>query len=275
MTSSSIRIAAVADLHIRIGDDLGYLRTALLRAAVQTDVMLIAGDLVDVGRLAEMEYLAPVLGEIPIPIIAVLGNHDRRGMRRSAMIKVLRSVGVRVLERSGALVEIAGYPSLGIAGVTGSGGGFRPDGEEEGPSARVTRAAMHKSRRESALLRKSLRELQLMDPDVTVVLTHFSPTPSTLGGEPVLKYWMLGNALLGRTIDEFKPAMVFHGHAHLGNEVGQTDGGVPVRNVALPVCGGIRLLEFDIDGSIKEIGLIPIAFDVTRGGSREEASNVN
>ena len=275
MTSSSIRIAATADLHIRIGDDLTYLRTALLQAAAQADVLLIAGDLVDVGRLAEMEYLAPILAEIPIPIIAVLGNHDRRGMRRSAMIKVLRAVGVRVLERSGALVEIAGYPTLGIAGVTGSGGGFRPDGEEEGPSARVTRAAMHKSRRESALLRKSLRELELLNPDVTVVLTHFSPTPSTLGTEPVLKYWMLGNALLGRTIDEFSPAMVFHGHAHLGNEIGQTDGGVPVRNVAVPVSGGIRLLQFDTDGTVTDVGLIPVAFDATRGGSREEVSNAS
>lgn len=270
MISSSIRIAATADLHIRTGDDLAYLREAFAYAADAADVMLIAGDLVDVGRLAEMEYLAEVLAEIPIPVFTVLGNHDRRGMRRAAMIKVLRDVGVRNLDGTGALVQIAGKPTLGVVGVTGTGGSFTDDESDQiGAGARFTRAARIKSRKESARLRRALRELALQEPDVTVVMTHFSPTTTTLGGEPPLKYWMLGNALLGKTIDEAQPTLAIHGHAHLGNEVGQTEGGTVVRNVAVPVCGGIRLFDASMEEGLTEIGLIPVAFDATRGGMRE------
>lgn len=270
MISSTIRIAATADLHIRTGDDLAYLRDAFSRTEENADVLLIAGDLVDVGRLAEMEYLAEVLAEISIPVFTVLGNHDRRGMRRAAMIKVLRSVGVRNLDGTGALVQIEGRPTLGVVGVTGTGGSFVDDESDQiGPSARFTRAARIKSRKESARLRRALRELASQEPDITVVMTHFSPTTTTLGGEPPLKYWMLGNALLGKTIDEAQPALAIHGHAHLGNEIGQTEGGTLVRNVAIPVCGGIRLFEASRDIGLAETGLIPVAFDATRGGMRE------
>lgn len=270
MISSSIRIAATADLHIRTGDDLAYLRDAFAQTAEIADVLLIAGDLVDVGRLAEMEYLAEILAEITIPVFTVLGNHDRRGMRRAAMIKVLRSVGVRNLDGTGALIQIEGRPSLGIVGITGTGGSFVDDESDQiGPSARFTRAARIKSRKESARLRRALRELSNQEPDVTVVMTHFSPTTTTLGGEPPLKYWMLGNALLGKTIDEAQPALAIHGHAHLGNEIGQTEGGTLVRNVAVPVCGGIRLFHASIEDGLTEAGLIPVAFDATRGGVRE------
>lgn len=276
MVSSSIRIAATADLHVRTGDDLADLRDAFAQTAAAADVLLIAGDLVDVGRLAEMEYLAEVLAEIPIPVFTVLGNHDRRGMRRAAMIKVLRRVGVRNLDGTGAFLQVEGRPTLGVVGVTGTGGSFVDDESDQiGPSARFTRAARIKSRKESARLRRALRELASQAPDVTVVMTHFSPTTTTLGGEPPLKYWMLGNALLGKTIDEAHPALAIHGHAHLGNEIGRTDGGTLVRNVAVPVCGGIRLFEASKEEGLTETGLIPVAFDATRGGMREALVEAN
>lgn len=274
MNQSTLHIAATADLHVRVGDDLTYLREGLAKAIAKADVLLIAGDLVDVGRLAEMEYLASVLADIPVPVFAVLGNHDRRGMRKSAMIKVLRKAGVRTLDGTSALVEIEGRPSLGVAGLTGTGGGFRPEGEEPGAGSRVTRAAMIKSHREAARLRQSMRNLNDLNPDTTVVMTHFSPVADTLVGEPPLKYWMLGNALLGRTIDEFKPALVIHGHAHLGSEIGATEAGVPVRNVAVPVCGGLRLFDLEPGQPVRDAGLIPLAYDPIRGTGREAVANV-
>jgi hypothetical protein len=53
--------------------------------------------------------------------------------------------------------------------------------------------------------------------------------------------------------------LVVHGHAHLGNEVGSTEAGVPVRNVALQVTQGIRLLSLLADGTVESTGLRPIA----------------
>jgi hypothetical protein len=58
---------------------------------------------------------------------------------------------------------------------------------------------------------------------------------------------MLGNGELGVVLDRRMPDLVVHGHAHLGTLKGCTPGGIPVRNVALPVVGGIYLevLEFE------------------------------
>lgn len=269
MTTPAVRIAAIADLHVRSRDDLSFLQQAFRDLHSEADMLIIAGDLTEMGLLAEMELLADVLREVAIPIFAIFGNHDRRGMRRSALKKVLRGVGAIVLDGSGAMATMPNGHTIGIAGVTGTGGGFKPDGEEFGPGARFTRAAMVKSRRESARLRKVLKDLCLQQPDMLVVLSHFSPTPTTLQGEPPLKYWMLGNALLGRTIDEFDVDLVIHGHAHLGNESGATEAGVPVLNVALPIVGGIRLLHLDDHGSIIFTGLRPIASPLAASGVRE------
>lgn len=220
----------------------------------KADLLVIAGDLTEMGRVAEMELVAEILQSLSIPSFVIFGNHDRRGMRRSALKKVLRGAGAIVLEGSGAIATLPDGSTIGIAGVTGTGGGFAPHREEFGPGGRFTRAVAVKSRRESARLRKALKGLQEQQPDVTIVLSHFAPTTSTLGDEPPLKHWMLGNALLGRTIDEFQPDLVIHGHAHLGNEVGATDAGISVLNVALPIVGGIRLLEIAGDKSVRLTG---------------------
>lgn len=258
MTPDTIRIAAVADLHIRTNQDLSPLAGALEGIHQQADMLLLAGDLTEMGRLVEMEALANLLTPLTIPTFAILGNHDRRSVRRSALVKILKNAGVHVLDRSGAIVKLTHDRTIAIAGVTGTGGGFRPDNEDFGRGARFTRTLTLKSRRESARLRKVMKELLEDDPDLLVVMSHFAPTQSTLGSEPVLKHWMLGNALLGRTIDDFSPALVVHGHAHLGNETGQTDGGVPVRNVALHVIQGIRILTMNRQGDIIDASLLPI-----------------
>lgn len=258
MTKPIIRIAATADLHVRTQGDLAYLREAFSDLHHDADLLLIAGDLTEMGRVAEMELLAQVLSEVSIPTFVTLGNHDRRGMRRSALKKVLRSANAIVLEGSGAIATMPMGRTIGIAGVTGTGGGFSPHDEQFGPGARFTRAVMVKSRRESARLRKALKQLRAQDPDLLIVLSHFAPTASTLYGEPPLKFWMLGNALLGRTIDDFKADLSIHGHAHLGVEAGSTEAGTPVLNVALPIVGGIRLLEIDTDGDVRTVGLRPI-----------------
>lgn len=233
------------------------------------DLLLIAGDLTEMGRVAEMELLAEVLHEITVPSFVIFGNHDRRGMRRSALKKVLRSAGSIVLEGTGAIATLPTGKTVGIAGVTGTGGGFAPHREEFGPGGRFTRAVAVKSRREAARLRKALKELGEQDPDLTVVLSHFAPTTSTLGDEPPLKYWMLGNALLGRTIDEFGADLVIHGHAHLGNETGQTESGTKVLNVAMPIVGGVRLLEIDSDGNVELSGKRTISSPVMTTRVRE------
>lgn len=237
---------------------MAFLRDAFKDIHEDADLLVIAGDLTEMGLVAEMELLAHVLAEVTIPTFVTFGNHDRRGMRRRALKNVLRTAGAVVLEGSGAVASMPNGTKIGIAGVTGTGGGFNGHRDEYGRGGRFSRAVMMKSRRESARLRKTMKELGAENLNALVVLSHFAPTTSTLGNEPPLKHWMLGNSLLGETIDEFQADLVIHGHAHLGNEAGTTETGIPVLNVALPVAGGVRLLEIDINGQMQLVGLRPI-----------------
>ena len=70
-----IRVAAAGDLHFG-PDSAGTLRPHVERIDERADVLLLAGDLTKVGLPEEAEVLAEELREAPVPVIAVLGNHD-------------------------------------------------------------------------------------------------------------------------------------------------------------------------------------------------------
>ena len=72
-------------------------------------------------------------------------------------------------------------------------------------------------------------------PHAKVALTHYSPVPDTLAGEPPEIYPFLGSYFLAEAADGAHADLCIHGHAHAGTECGTTPGGIPVRNVALPV----------------------------------------
>jgi Icc-related predicted phosphoesterase len=114
-----------------------------------------------------------------------------------------------------------------------------------------------RSRRECEALERALLTL---DADVRIATIHFAPTMTTLGREPLSKYWMLGNCELGVVLDRRAPDLVVHGHAHLGILKGRTPGGIPVRNVALPVVGRVHLevLEKVIRGQARTREPMPL-----------------
>jgi Icc-related predicted phosphoesterase len=234
-----VRVAAIADTHIR---PTSVTRESALAGLEElADVLLVAGDITDSGRIPEVEIAASAFRKLNLPIYAVLGNHDRRGLRRMAMRKTLAAAGVRLLDGEFDILQLPNGARVGIAGITGTGGGFGEEKETEGPGGRLTRAVMLKSRREATRLDRSLTEMASSEPDISMLVTHFAPTTDTLGAEPPLKYWMLGNAGLGKVIDDHRLDLVIHGHAHLGNEAGTTPGGTPVRNVAAPIVGRIMV----------------------------------
>jgi hypothetical protein len=71
---------------------------------------------------------------------------------------------------------------------------------------------------------------------------------------------MLGNCELGIVLDRRAPDLVIHGHAHLGTLNGCTPGGIPVRNVALPVVGRVHLevLEKNVRGHVRAPDRVPL-----------------
>lgn len=238
-SSSFVRVAAIADTHLRATSV--ERRDALSWLGEVADVLVVAGDITDNGRIPEVEVAARAFTGVPIPTFAVLGNHDRRGLRRMAMRKILREAGVDLLDAQYRTLDLPNGARIGIAGTTGTGGGFGTEYGDAGPAGRLAHALMAKARREATRLDRVLSRMSADGADVSLLVTHFAPTVSTLGNEPTLKYWMLGNSGLGRVIDNHDIDLAIHGHAHLGNQEGSTPGGTPVRNVAVPALGQILL----------------------------------
>jgi Icc-related predicted phosphoesterase len=224
-----IRIAAVGDVHVD-QDVVGRFRPALTHLPEHADVLVLAGDLTRHGTEPEARCVATEFGGLGVPVVTVLGNHDYHCDQVPQVITVLEDAGITVLEGTNTVLDCAGG-RLGIAGVKGFGGGFAGRcasnfGEPEMKAFVNTTSAIAEQ------LGVALREL---DCDVRVALTHYSPVPDTLAGEPPEIYPFLGSYLLGQAIDSAPTELAIHGHAHAGSERGTTPGGVRVRNVAHPV----------------------------------------
>ncbi|TLW94823.1 metallophosphoesterase [Saccharomonospora piscinae] len=225
-----IRIAAVGDVHLG-RDAQGRLRPALEHLPERADVLLLAGDLTRHGTPEEARIVAREFGGLGVPVVAVLGNHDHHSDAVAEVTAVLGGEGgIEVLEGNGVVLPVDGT-RLGVAGVKGFGGGF------EGRCASAFGEPEMKAFVGHTLdIAGSLRSaLASLDADVHVALTHYSPVPDTLHGEPQEIYPFLGAYQLGEAIDESRAALAVHGHAHSGCEHGVTPGGVRVRNVAQPV----------------------------------------
>ncbi|MBT2442601.1 metallophosphoesterase [Streptomyces sp. ISL-36] len=229
-----IRVAAVGDIHL--GEDShGVLRPAFDTLGETADVLLLAGDLTRHGTTAEARVVAEEVGGLPVPVVAVLGNHDYHDDAQHAVTEILGDAGVEVLEGSSVVIPVRGT-RLGIAGTKGFGGGFpgRSAGEFGEP---VMKAFVRHSRDCAQGLDRALRELADQECATRIALTHFSPIPDTLAGEPPEIFPFLGSYLLAEAMDGAGADLAVHGHAHLGTEHGVTPGGVRVRNVAQPVIG--------------------------------------
>jgi Icc-related predicted phosphoesterase len=224
-----IRVAAVGDTHVA-EDSHGRLRPHWVNLAAHADVFLLAGDLTNVGTRAQAEVLADELRDLPVPVVAVLGNHDYHADAPDTVRRILEAVGVVVLEGETVTFEIAGS-TVGIAGAKGFGGGFTGAcGHKFGEPA--MKAFMQATENASHLLERNLREL---DVDYRIALIHYSPVKDTLAGERLEIYPFLGAYQLGEAIDRGGADFAVHGHAHHGAEKGLTPGGVPVRNVSMPL----------------------------------------
>ncbi|MFJ3981751.1 metallophosphoesterase family protein [Streptomyces fungicidicus] len=229
-----IRIAAVGDIHMG-PDTRGSLRPAFDTLPECADLLLLAGDLTRHGTVEEARVVADEIRGLGVPVVAVLGNHDHHGDRQDEVTAVLRDAGAEVLEGESTVVR-AGDARVGVAGTKGFGGGFvgASAGEFGEP---VMKEFVRLSRRCADGLRTALERLDEEGCDVRVALTHYSPVPETLAGEPLEIYPFLGSYLLAEAIDTAGADLAVHGHAHAGTEHGMTTGGVKVRNVAQPVIG--------------------------------------
>jgi Icc-related predicted phosphoesterase len=242
-----IRIAAAGDLHFGV-DSAGQFRDQADDLAEQAELLLLAGDLTRRGLPEEAEVLARDLSELPVPVVAVLGNHDFESEQQERVRGLLEQAGVTMLEGDATLVEANGT-RLGIAGTRGFGGGFAGANATDFGEPEM-KAFVRLTKRLAERLEAGLSELEA---DLKVALMHYSPVKDTLRGEPLEIYPFLGSYLLAEAVDRAGADLVLHGHAHRGQEQGVTPGGVAVRNVAQHVIRRpYKLFTFGADGE-KEV----------------------
>jgi Icc-related predicted phosphoesterase len=226
-----IRVAAVGDVHLHAAAASAF-REGLAGIAGRADLLLLAGDLTRTGCPEEIAVVVTEVRRVPVPVVAVLGNHDHHDGRQDALAAGLREAGAPVLEGDAITLRV-GDRTVGVAGVKGFGGGFLgASGAEFGEAE--TKAFMAHSRERARALEVALRGLEGRC-DVRIALTHYAPVRDTVAGEPPELWPWLGTHLLAEAIDRGGAALAVHGHAHHGTPTGVTPGGVPVHNVAQPL----------------------------------------
>lgn len=241
----TIRLAAVGDLHCRVGRAGHFRKLADDVNDAGCDALLLCGDLTDHGLPDEARALVEELTRIKIPMVGVLGNHDLNSEQSEEVCAIFRDGGIFILD--GDHYELKGH-QVGFAGTKGFAGGFgtaslQSFGED------VIKSFVYEAVRETLKLETAL--LQISAP-VKIAITHYAPIRATCEGENPEIMPFLGSSRLGDSIDTYQAAAAFHGHAHYGSESGRTLGGVPVFNVALPMLRRadperrVRIVELDL-----------------------------
>jgi Icc-related predicted phosphoesterase len=224
-------VAAAGDVHASEADR-DRVAAAFAGLDPGTDVVLLAGDLTTCGDPAEAVVLADACRGLDVPVYAVLGNHDWHLNRAEELSAVLADAGIELLERSSVRLDIRGL-GVGVVGLKGFVGGF-PDYVLPDFGEPLLRQVYAETTRDVHALD---RELDAIDGcNLRIVLLHYSPTTTTLEGEPRGIWAFLGSDRLAGPIADHGPDLVLHGHAHAGTFEGFV-GRVPVYNVALAVTG--------------------------------------
>jgi uncharacterized protein len=223
--NGTLKVAALGDLHVREDGSNSY-RELFGEISREADVLVLAGDLTDLGKPKEAELLAQDLKACSIPVIGVLGNHDYECGCPEEVTRILRDAGMKVLD--GQSLEVDG---VGFVGVKGFAGGFgrRMLGSFGEPAMKQF---VGETMSESMRLENAMRTVRSKR---SVVILHYAPVTETIESEPLEIYPFLGSSRLAETIDRFKVSAIVHGHAHRGRFEGRTPGGQPVYNVAIQI----------------------------------------
>ncbi len=220
--NGKLRVAAIGDLHVKEESSAPY-RDLFGEISKAADVLVIAGDLTDLGKVREAEVLAEDLRACSIPVVAVLGNHDYECGCVEEVSRILRQADVRLLD--GQAIEIDGVGFVGVKGFVG-GFGRRMLGSFGEPAIK---AMVAESMNEAMRLENAMRQVRSKR---AMVVLHYAPIVETVEGEPLEIFPFLGSSRLAETIDRFQVSAVVHGHAHRGRYEGRTPGGAPVYHVA-------------------------------------------
>jgi Icc-related predicted phosphoesterase len=242
-----IRIAAAADIHCS-DETRGRIEAAFAKVDVDTDLILLAGDLTTYGLPEQAQVLADIAHGVSAPIVAVLGNHDYHSDREGEITELLTAAGITLLERSSTVLSVSDV-SVGIVGAKGFIGGFDGGGINFGEP--LIRQIHAETTADVDALERGFSEIA--GAAIRIALLHYSPIAETLEGEPRGIWSVLGNQRLAVPLAAHRPDLVLHGHAHKGRFEGSIDS-IPVFNVAVHVMGQ-DFWTFELEPSAGPVGV--------------------
>ena len=221
-------IAAISDVHSP--RNFQEFVRAVDFMKVTPDLFLIAGDMVDRGKIEEYGKIYNVLfGKIKCPVIACFGNNEFDAIRQTAKMKY---PDIKFLDDEATMMRI-GDKTVGVIGTTGSLDNPTPWQKENIKNI-------------EGIFRERVnlvdRHLQRIQADYKIVLMHYSPTYKTLEGENPRFYASMGSRSYEIVLQNRKPTVVVHGHSLRGNRMAWLDT-VPVFNVAFAVSKGITIID--------------------------------
>jgi len=227
-------IAATADIHSPLFYDL-FIK-ALDSLTVKPDLFLLAGDMINQGKVEEMEKISNALfGKISCPIIACFGNNEYEELREEIKQKYRN---IRFLDDQSIELNIKGV-SVGIFGSSGSLD--VPTTWQRAHIPNIER--IYRLRYELAG-----RHLERMRTKVKILLLHYAPTYKTLEGENPRFFGSMGCIKYENILINQKPTLAIHGHAHKGTRLAWVNT-TPVFNVALPL--NKRIVVIDLEKDLK------------------------
>jgi len=217
-----MRIAAIGDLHSET-TSAGEIRLLLEGVESEADVLMLAGDLTNMGHPEEMSVLLNDLYHFRMPTVAVVGNHDHESDSVELLVEMMVESGIHVLNCSS--IELDG---VGFAGTKGFCGGFGRRAVQAF-GERALKTFVQAGIEEALCLESALAELKTAR---KIAILHYAPIAETIEGEAPEVYPFLGSSLLADALDRQGADLVVHGHAHNGSPQGRTQGGIPVYNVS-------------------------------------------
>ncbi|MEM5777187.1 MAG: metallophosphoesterase [Candidatus Aenigmatarchaeota archaeon] len=199
------------------------------------DIFLLAGDIVDRGKIEEYQkILNAMFGKVNCPIIACFGNSEF-GKEYTDKIKE-KYKQIIFLEDESITLDIDDK-KIGIVGTKGS---------LDRPTFWQSRNIPGIEEEYAKRIEKMKQLLFELKTDIKILLTHYVPTYKILEGENINTYPELGSQETEKVILETKPNLVICGHAHKGKRQAWVDS-IPIFNVGLVLNNKIVLIDIDKD----------------------------
>lgn len=244
---SVMRIGAFGDLH---GDRFMELLIPSLGDLANMDLLLLAGDVVDKDGIDSFARTLDLMGgTTDAQIISVFGNEEYS----QSHDEYRERFAITFLDDESISLDV-GDMEVRIVGTQGSLD--KPTWWQRTHLPGIWQKYRERVERVSELLVRG-------EEDVLILLMHYSPTYLTLEGESENRFQEMGSRMFEEVIMLRKPDLVLHGHSHRGRteadiferqtnleNFGRSRRRVPVLNVALPLVGGVTVLEIwkDADG---------------------------